>query len=342
MNPQVTIKDIARLCNTSVSTVSRVLNGHPDVSEPLRARVLEAAEKAGYVANGSLRNKPKANTIAVIQRGEGNLFFPQLLQSLLPSIYKRQYSCLLYQIATDGDEIRAATTLARKERLLGILFLGGRFNYTKEELAPLSLPFVCCTYTNAFGCLDAGDYSSVTIDDSQAASRAVHALYKQGHRRIAALIHEEADHSIGELRYRGYKAALREHGLPLDTGLVECAHGYDLPRAYRAAERLIQRRRDFTALFAISDTMGLAAMKALQDAGLQVPADCSVMAIDGLEVSRYVTPTLMTLEQPVATLGEEAVRILVDRIEGRAGNRHLVVGTRLRAGASVRRVSPED
>lgn len=119
MNPQVTIKDIARLCNTSVSTVSRVLNGHPDVSEPLRARVLEAAEKAGYVANGSLRNKSKSNTIAVIQRGEGNLFFPQLLQSLLPSIYKRQYSCLLYQIATDGDEIRAATALARKERLPG-------------------------------------------------------------------------------------------------------------------------------------------------------------------------------------------------------------------------------
>ena len=64
MNPQVTIKDIARLCNTSVSTVSRVLNGHPGVSEPLRARVLEAAEKAGYVPS-SLGNKPKANTIAI-------------------------------------------------------------------------------------------------------------------------------------------------------------------------------------------------------------------------------------------------------------------------------------
>lgn len=338
MDQQTTIKDIARLCGTSVSTVSRVLNDHPDVSDAVRRRVLEAVERTRYIPNNSARNlvKTTSDAVAVILRGVGNPFFAQLIKTAEPAIYKREYSCVLHQIPSDQDEIRAAAVLAREKKLRGILFFGGRFNYTPEETALLPVPFVCCTYTNAFGSLDPSAYSSVTIDDSRAAFRAVSELCKRGHRRVAALIVEAEDHSISELRYQGYQAALEAHGVPFDPALVECAHGFDMQKAYEGMQRLLARTGDFTALFAISDLMGLSAIKALSDAGRRVPADCSVIAIDGLEMSQYSIPTLATLEQPAEGLAEEGVRILAELIQGGAGNQHVVMAARLREGESLR------
>ena len=95
------------------------------------------------------------------------------------------------------------------------------------------------------------------------------------------------------------------------------------------------RREDLTAVFVISDAMAVAAMKALHDYGKRVPEDCSVVAIDGIDMSAYMIPTLTTLVQPQEELGEQAVRILVDMVEGRAGNRHLLLETTPRMGGSV-------
>ena len=113
---------------------------------------------------------------------------------------------------------------------------------------------------------------------------------------------------------------------------------YYMEAGYRGMERLLDRRDDFTAVFVISDAMAIAAMKALHDRGKRVPEDCSVAAIDGIDISAYTIPTLTTLIQPQREMGEQAVSILVDMIEGRAGNRHIQVDTTLREGGSVRNI----
>ena len=110
---------------------------------------------------------------------------------------------------------------------------------------------------------------------------------------------------------------------------------FQMPEAYDTMTALLQRRRDFTALFAISDAMAVAAIKALDDAGLRVPQDCSVIGIDGIVMSNYARPTLTTLVQPAEQIAEAGVRILVDMIEGRGGNRHVQVSAQLRPGHSV-------
>ena len=94
--------------------------------------------------------------------------------------------------------------------------------------------------------------------------------------------------------------------------LVEESGDFDMAAAYTSTCRLLQRRQDFTALFVISDSMAVAAMKALHDCGRRVPEDCSVIAIDGIEMSDYTVPTLTTLIQPKEAMGAEAVGILVD------------------------------
>lgn len=334
---KLTIKDIAGRCGVSVSTVSRVLNNHPDVSKAVRDKVMAVVKEVHYVPNSSARDlvKTKSDAIGLVVRGVGNPFFTEVIRSIEQMVGKAGYSLVLHQIHSGEDELLAGAGLSRSKKLQGLIFLGGRFDYDPEKTAALGVPFVCCTYTNSFGSLKKEDYSSVYIDDQEEACRAVSFLIEQGHRKIAILLDSTHDRSISELRYQGYCKALNASGIPLDPGLVEETGGYEMVDAYEGMNHLMDRRDDFTAVFVIGDAMAVAAMKAMHDRGKRVPEDCSVVAIDGIDMSNYAIPTLTTLVQPKEQLGVEAVDILLDMLEGRSGNRHVKVDTTLRTGGSV-------
>ena len=337
----MTIKDIAKACGVSVSTVSRVLNNHPDVSQSVRERVQTMVESSGYIPNNSARDlvRTQSDAIGVVVRGRGNLFFSAMVKTISREIDSLGYTMVLHFIESDDDEVMAGAILEREKKLRGILFLGGRFDYGAEVLAPIGVPFVCCSYTNCFGTLSDSDYSSVSVDDYQTAYRAVKTLIDLGHRHIAVVLPDCADRSISELRYKGYRAALRDSGIPFDAELlVETDGCFEMPEAYAGTGRLIESGADFTAVFTLSDTTGMAAIKALEDHGRHVPEDCSVIAIDGITVSEYVTPTLTTMVQPVEEMGRESVRILADMIEQRCTSRHLRLEAQLRQGGSVRQI----
>ena len=135
----MTIKDVAAYCGVSVSTVSRVLNQHPDVSPAVRERVTKAIEECGYVPNNSARSlvASRSTAVGVVVRGVGNPFFSSLIRTIGEEIDRRGYTMVLHQIATQEDELQAAAVLEREKRLLGVVFLGGRFNYTEQEVRQL-------------------------------------------------------------------------------------------------------------------------------------------------------------------------------------------------------------
>ena len=337
----MTIKDIAKACGVSVSTVSRVLNNRPDVSEPVRRRVLAMVESKGYIPNNSARDlvRSQSDAIGVVVRGTGNLFFAEMLKTISREIDHCGYTMVLHFIDSDADEVKAGAILEREKKLQGLLFLGGRYDYTPAELALVGVPYVCCSYTNCFGSLREEDYSSVSIDDYLTAYRAVEMLINLGHRRIAALVPSSNDRSISELRYNGFRAALRDHGVEFDPALLmETGGCFDMPQSYEGMRRLIDRKAEFTAVFTLSDTTGMAVMKALEDGGRRVPEDCSVIAIDGLNVSEYITPTLTTMVQPAEEMGRESVKILIDMLENGATSRHVRLEAKIREGASVRKI----
>lgn len=333
----MTIKDVAERCGVSVSTVSRVLNNHPDVSEAIREKVMAVVQELHYVPNNSARDlvKPKSDAIGLVVRGVGNPFFTGVIRAIEHTITEAGYTMVLHQIRSGEDELREGAELARSKRLLGLILLGGCFDYTPEQTASLGVPFVCCSFTNSFGTLRKDQFSSVSINDQKEAYRAVRMLTERGHKKIAVLLDSIRDHSISQLRYMGYCQALEESGIFLDSDLVEETVTYEMTDGYAGMERLLKRRDDFTAVFVISDAMAVAAMKALHDHGKRIPEDCSVVAIDGIDMSAYMVPTLTTLVQPQEEMGESAVRILVDIVEGRAGNRHLLLETAPREGGSV-------
>jgi len=225
--------------------------------------------------------------------------------------------------------------MEREKRLQGIIFLGGRSDYSPADTALLNVPFVCCSYTNTYGTLDPTKYSSVSIADEQEAYRAVMDLAQKGHRRIAALSTDPRDCSIAQLRCSGYARALHDLGLSLEDGEIIRADDFTIESAYRAVTERLKRPADFTAIFAISDDMAIGAMRALRESGRSIPEDCSIIAIDGLTVSEYIYPMLTTLCQPTDEMGAKSVEILMSVIRG-GTHRHLILPTTLRTGQSVR------
>lgn len=336
----MTIKDIAKQCGVSISTVSRVLNNRPDVSEENRQRVLAVIENSNYIPNNSARDlvKTKSDCIGLIVRGVSNPFYTDIIRSIEAQISARGYTMVMQQISSTDDEVKCGAMMERDKRLQGILFLGGRFDYTSEELSPLNVPFVCCSYSNEYGTLQRSEYSSVSIADEEEAYRAVKELYNAGHRRIAALIFRPDDKSVSQLRYQGYQKALADFGLEADENLVICAESFDIQGAYLAVQEKLRQKVPFTAIFAIADSMAIGAMRALREAGRNVPEDCSIIAIDGLEVSDYIHPRLTTLCQPMAEMGKHSVDILLDIVQGTGHNRQETLPTTFRSGDSVRNV----
>lgn len=333
----MTIKDIAAYCGVSVSTVSRVLNHRPDVSPAVRDKVNEAIRACHYIPSNTARDlvRTQADAIGVVVRGAENPFFTPIIRSIGQAAEKSGYTMVLHQIMVNDDELAAGAALARSKRLKGLILMGGFYDYTPERTAALGVPFVCCTYANSLGSLDKDTYSSVSIDDQAEACRAVKTLTGLGHRRIAVLVDSTRDRSISELRYRGYLRALQEAGIPPDEELVIQTGDFSMEAAYRKTRQLLDRRGDVTAVFAIADSVAIAAMKAIHDAGKRIPEDCSVIAIDGIDMSLYTIPTLTTLIQPQETMGAQAVEILADILEGRAASRHVRLETTLRPGGSV-------
>lgn len=336
----MTIKDIAKQCGVSISTVSRVLNNRPDVSEENRQRVLAVIAHNHYIPNNSARDlvKTKSDCIGLVVRGVSNPFYTDIIRAIEARITAHGYTMVMQQISSSDDEVKCGAMMERDKRLLGIIFLGGRFDYTAAELNPLNVPFVCCSYSNQYGTLQRNEYSSVSIADEEEAYRAVTELYNAGHRKIAALISRPDDKSVSQLRYQGYRKALADLGLENDPDLVICAGSYDMPSAYRAVQAKLQQDMPFTAIFSIADSMAIGAMRALREAGLSVPEDCSIIAIDGLEVSDYIHPRLNTLCQPMDELGKHSVDILMEIIQGSGLNRQETLPTTYRVGDSVRHI----
>lgn len=333
----MTIKDIARLSGVGVSTVSRVLNDRPDVSEESRRRVLQVIAEYNYLPNNSARSlvRTKSDAVGLVVRGVQNPFYTGIIRAIERDLDAADFTMVMRQIGSCEDEIKCGAMMEREKRLQGIIFLGGRSDYSPADTALLNVPFVCCSYTNTYGTLDPTKYSSVSIADEQEAYRAVMDLAQKGHRRIAALSTDPRDWSIAQLRFSGYARALHDLGLSLEDGEIIRADDFTIESAYRAVTERLKRPADFTAIFAISDDMAIGAMRALRESGRSIPEDCSIIAIDGLTVSEYIYPMLTTLCQPTDEMGAKSVEILMSVIRG-GTHRHLILPTTLRTGQSVR------
>lgn len=340
----ITIKDVAHLCGVGVSTVSRAINNHPDINPETKDMIMQVIKDHNYVPNNSARNlkRSEARAIAVLIKGISNPFFNKMIKIFEEEIQKKKYSFVLQHVDERQDEVDVAIQLEKEKRLNGIVFLGGFFSHSDEKLKQLSVPFVLSTV----GLLDdmsKKNYSSVSVDDVKESFRMTEYLILKGHRRIALLSSCEDDESIGRLRQEGYEQALLHYGIPVDPDLIRpmrsAENTYSIEMGYQMTKELLDSGTNFTAVYAIADSMAIGSCRALKDAGKNVPEDYSVAGFDGLELGQYYIPSLTTIRQPVEDMAKATIRILFDIIKHRSiGETCLFEGTLL-DGESVKDIS---
>ena len=332
-----TIKDIAALAGVGISTVSRVLNNRPDVSEETKKKVMDVVNLYNYTPNANAKNLKQRNAdlVSIIVHGRQNSFLVDIAERIIERGNQVGQNFLLDFIDEAGDEFEAARLHIAEKKVMGLIFLGSNITGRREEIEALRLPCVFTTVDTSS--LSLPSVSSVSVDNRHSARMAVDHLLDMGHRRIAIFggIREMRD-SIGE-RYQGVLESFDAHGIPFDESLyVQCSFRMD--KAYRTAGEFLARNAQFTAVFAMSDTMAIGIIKALSDHGLKVPDDISVIGFDGIELSRFTLPTLTTIAQPADALAGGSLELILRLLENPGDSENVIVPSSLVKGGSVIRL----
>lgn len=330
MAEKLTIKEIAKLCGISVSTVSRAINNHYDINPETKKKVQEVIDKYGYVPNSSARNLKlnDSRNVAVLVKGITNPFFTSMLKIFEAECSRHEYSLVLQHVEDQADEVDVAASLEKEKRLNGIIFLGGNPMESREKLSKIQAPYVFCSI--AVSDKKAMEkYSYVAIDDRKEARKLVNYLIKAGRKRIAILSAVDTDESIGSLRLAGYCDALGTAGIAVDPSLIVRPDNpettYTHENGYEGIQKLLKSKTPFDAVFAISDSIAVGATRALRDSGLRVPEDVAVAGFDGLDLTKYLVPSLTTLEQPVEKMAYESATALFDAIQDPEAEKHHVI-----------------
>lgn len=340
----ITIKDVARLCGVGVSTVSRAMNNHPDINQETKEKIMQVIRDYNYVPNNSARNlkRTDARTIAVLIKGITNPFFSRMIKVFEEEIQKKKYSFVLQHVDNKQDEVDVAIELEKEKRLNGIVFLGGFFSHSEEKLKQIPVPFVLSNI-GLVGTADKDEYASVSVDDVKESYKMTDYLIKSGHKRIAIICADNDDESIGKLRLEGYKMALHDNGIELDESIVcpmkEELDGYSMENGYAVTKELLESGKEFTVIYAISDSVAIGACRAIVDAGKKVPQDYSVAGFDGLDLGTYYNPSLTTIRQPVKEMAEATIKILFDLIKKKPAENHRIFEGELIQGESVRKLN---
>lgn len=331
----VTIKDIAKLSGYGVSTVSRALNGHPDVSEETKKKINKIVKKYNYVPNANARQLKQnvSKNILIIVKGSFNLFFSTIIEHIQVATDKAGISAIVHYIDEDDNEVKMAHRLCIEQKPIGIIFLGGNINFFKDDFSGIKIPCVLSiTYAKGLGF---DNLSSVSVDDAGGAEKAIDLFFESGHERIGIISGEFEIANAGLLRLDGCKKSFIKHNSNFDTNAyVESK--FSISAAYEATKTLISRNKDITAIFAMSDIMGMGAIRALTDLGKRVPEDVSVIGFDGIELASYYTPRLTTISQPEKEIAAISIKLLINMIEKNEPANHVLLEATLQEGESVK------
>lgn len=324
-----TIKDIAKICGVGVSTVSRAINNHPDINPETKEKILNTIKEYGYVPNNSARNLKRvdAKAIAVLVKGISNPFFANMIKVIEKECKKKHYSMELSHIESDEDEVDVALKVVKEKRLRGIIFLGGLFSHSDEKLRKLNVPFVFSTAGSIPENISKNQYSNIGVDDRKESARMVDYLINLGHQKIAMIVAEADEESIGKLRLEGYFESLQAHNIAINPKLIfqtsdDIGH-FSMENGYQTTKKLIESGEEFTAVYAVADALAIGVIRALSEAGLRVPADVSVAGYDGIDVAGYISPSLTTIRQPVEEMAKDTVKLLFDIIAGKKEHQHI-------------------
>ncbi|TWD83974.1 LacI family transcriptional regulator [Kribbella amoyensis] len=308
------LKDVAERAGVSVKTVSNVVNGYQHVSPALRAKVTVALEELGYRPNLSARTlrRGRSGMIALALPSVRGPYFSELAHLIVREAEQHELTVLID--CTYGDLTREQTVAEgfRTQLIDGMILcpwqLGATDLRRREDTTPLVL----------LGERVSNGVDSVAVDSRAVGEAATEHLLSIGRQRIGVLrsLPSNTGGVVSKIRLDGYKRALAAAGLEFDPALVvdvDRPHGVD-PRV--ATDALLDLPEPIDAIFCFNDELALVAMRRLYEQGYRVPDDIAVIGVDGIAAGATITPTLSTIVPDKQQIAAEAVRMLVERIEG--------------------------
>lgn len=325
---RIKLQDVAALAGVSESTVSRVMNGKPGVSDRTRDRVVRVLAELGY-APDVLHPTPAVGVVGLIVPELDNPIFPKFVQTIEERLLARGYLCVLCCAtrvgATEDDYLGSLID----RRVAGVIVVSGRHADVRadhtiyDEITTRGIALVCIN-----GPMEHSAVASVSTDDRAATVTAYGHLRSLGHRRIGLLIGPRCYTPVLR-KLDGFVAAARAAGVDDDLDDVIAETIFSLDGGFSGAQRLLDA--GVTGIVAASDMMALGAIRAVRDRDLSVPDDVSIVGFDDTELMRFTDPPLTTVHQPVTRIVEHTVNVLLAQIEGQPYDR----GERLLPGELV-------
>ena len=318
----VTIRDVARECGYSASTVSIVLNGAPlsrYIPADTKGRIETTAKRMGYRPNPlarSLRSQ-RSNIVGVMVIDITDPFCTPILRGLENALYQVSYLSLLADAHNEPHRFERYLEMLLDRRVEGLVVIA---NWLVTDIKLLADLTECQVPTVIAGrSFENHSVSTVSVDNESGASMALEHLHRLGHREIAFLRGPKVLSSSGQ-RWKGIRAFAQSAGLQLDSKkILELPESLDPNSSFEAGAQLtgelLRQGRPFTALMAYDDVTALGALRALKKKGLSVPEDCSVVGFDDVAQASLSVPSLTTVRQPMEAMGSLSAGMVLEAIK---------------------------
>lgn len=342
MSKKPTLRDIAKYADVALSTVSQALNNKPGVSAEMRQHILDVAQELGYQQK-TIIETPFANDIKTIglltkhiknEPSRINPFYSHIIAGAERECSRHGISLMYASIEVDENS-RAISLPAMllDDRVDGVIVVGAFLEETISDISNRAGQNI--VFVDAYTSLNS-DFDSVLIDNTEGASIAVNHLLEMGHRHIALVGSNTQSYPSIRERRMGYLNTLQQHRIQpiiIESSLTR-------ESGYASAQLLIEEHPSVTAVFACNDLVAIGVMNGLQDNGLSIPSNMSVVGFDDIDLAQEVSPPLTTIHLDKVMMGVMAVRHLQDRaIDPERRSLKTLISTQLIKRKSVRDIN---
>lgn len=309
----ITMRDIAKSMNVSVTTVSKVINKHSDISEKTRQEVLKKIDELGYVPNLLATNlrKNKANLVALVLSDISKPYFARVIASCEKTLESAGFFTLIFSSMENSDlEARFIQQIAAMNMAGIIIDPAQDSDPHKNALKQAGIPYV---FSNRF--LEPETDYYVAADNELAGYLATMHLFERKRGRPIVCVNGPNQISPTIQRFSGYQRAMKEIGAPLNEDFIYC-NCFGLKDAYEVGKRIALSTCPPFSVFCSTDQLAVGVMRALYDSGLSIPNEVAVMGVDDIDMAEYFIPALTTVSLPKDLIGEESARMLISLIRG--------------------------
>ncbi len=305
-----TIKDIAKETGLGLATISSYLNGG-NVREKNRVKIEQAIEKLNFEVNEVARGLKTNRTrmIGIIIPELNNIFFAEIITELEDVLRGQGYAAMICDCRTDEKREEEAVDFLKRRRVDGMIVIPtGKNGACLREVMKTGKPVVMIDRRIRNVHCD-----TVLVDNQGAAEDAIRRLILAGHRKIGMIAGEREVYTAEE-RFRGYVRALEQSGISADESLI-VRGDYTIRGGSRGIQELTRKNPDMTAVFISNYEMTLGAMIELNELGIRIPEEMSVIGFDNIEFAKACIPKLSIVTQPTKELGRRAAELMLKRLE---------------------------